>query len=107
MDISISCKHLEHSEALDLRIQAKSQRLGKFLRNTDSVNWVCWTSEGLHWAEIRVYGGQKEFFAKASSDSMYKTLDKVVHKLEMQLGRKKENKIHREGMKEINLMNAS
>lgn len=96
MNVKISYKHLEHSPALDLKINEKSERITKYLHGSYHVDWVCWTDENEHWAELKVHSDQGDFFAKASTDSMYKTLDKVIHKIERQLDKEKDqrNKIH-------------
>lgn len=115
MNLTISFKHLEHTPALDQRIREKSEKFKKYLHGSYNVDWVCWISENDHWAEVKVHGGNQDFFAKASAESMYKTLDRVVEKVERQLERQKDQKsrIHRNAgeariaeMMESNLMEA-
>ena len=106
MKVKISCKHLEHSPWLDMKIQEKSERISKYLNGNVSVDWVCWTDEGSHWAEVKVHNGHEDFFAKASTESMYKTLDKVIHKLERQLEKQKDqrNRMHNQtGVKKFEI----
>lgn len=97
MNITISFKHLEHTPALDARIQEKTEKLQKFFGGQFKVHWVCWCDEkGAHWAEIKVLGQQK-CYAKAHADNLYKALDLVVEKAERQLEKQKSklrNRVH-------------
>lgn len=97
MKLKISFKHLEHTPALDQRIKEKSERLEKYFQGNVQVQWVCWVHESEHWAEIKVHGPKCDFFAKAQSDNMYKSLDLVIDKIERQVEKQKDvrrNKIH-------------
>ena len=99
MKLKISFKHLKHTPALDERIREKTEKLEKYFQGNTSVNWVCWVSENEHWAEIKVHGPKFDFFAKASADNMYKTLDLCVDKMERQIEKQKElkrNKLHKD-----------
>lgn len=97
MKLKISFKHLKHTPALDERIQEKSKHFEKYCDASCTVQWVCWVEDGQHWAEAKVHGPKFDFFAKASSDNLYKCLDLVVEKMERQFEKKKDmwkNKIH-------------
>jgi putative sigma-54 modulation protein len=97
MKLTISFKHLKHSDALDTKIKEKTEKLEKYFQGNTSVHWVCWVHENEHWAEIKVHGPKFDFFAKASSDNMYKTLDLCIEKMERQVERQKDikrNKLH-------------
>ena len=97
MKLKISFKHLDHTPALDQRIQEKSEKFEKYFQGNTNVQWFCWVHNNEHWAEIKVYGPKFNFFAKASADNMYKSLDLVVEKIERQLEKQKDqkrNKLH-------------
>jgi putative sigma-54 modulation protein len=99
MKLKISFKHLEHTPALDERIQEKSERLEKYFQGNTSVHWICWVKGDEHWAELKVHGPKFDFFAKASADNMYKCLDLAVEKMERQIEKQKDvlrNKMHKE-----------
>jgi putative sigma-54 modulation protein len=87
MQVTIAFKQLEHTPALDERIHRKSARFSKILGASAQLQWVCWVEDHTHWAEAKLTGGPQNFFAKASAETMYKTLDKVVAKLERQISR--------------------
>lgn len=98
MKLKISFKHLDHTPALDERIREKSERFERYFEGTVSIHWVCWVKGDEHWAEMKLHGPKFDFFAKASADNMYKTLDLVVEKMERQLERQKDmmrDKLHK------------
>lgn len=90
MKLKISFKQLKHTEALDERIKEKSEKFKKYFQARIDVQWVCWVHEENHWAEVKVFGPKFEFFAKASADNMYKSLDLVVEKIERQFEKQKD-----------------
>lgn len=97
MKIKISFKQLEHTPALDERIQDKSKKLEKYFQGNINVQWVCWVHENQHWASIQVNGPKFNFSAKAFADNMYKSLDLVIEKIERQVEKQKtmkRNRIH-------------
>lgn len=99
MKLKISFKHLEHTPALDHRIAEKSEHFEKYFQGNISVHWTCWVHNDEHWAEVKVHGPKFDFFAKASADNMYKSLDLVVEKVEKQFAKQKDlkrNKLHKE-----------
>jgi putative sigma-54 modulation protein len=99
MKVKISFKQLEHTQALDEMIHKKSQKLEKFFEGNFDVQWVCWCDEKqAHWAEVKVHGHSFDFYAKASTDSLYKSLDQVIEKVEKQMAKQKtklRNKVHK------------
>lgn len=97
MRLKISFKHLDHTPALDQRIKEKSEKFEKYFQGNTNVQWFCWVHNEEHWAEIKVNGPKFTFFAKASADNMYKSLDLVVEKMERQIEKQKDvkrNKMH-------------
>ena len=97
MKVKISFKHLEHTPALDARIEEKSARFAKFFEKKCDVSWVCWVEEGIHYAELKVLGPQFECFAKAHAEDLYKCLDLAAEKAERQVEKYKEkrrNRVH-------------
>lgn len=98
MKITISFLHLEHTQALDERIREKSLKLAKYFNDKGTMKWNCYVKSGLHYAEVTYHAQSFEYHAKAHSDSLYKTIDIVLEKIEKQVIKKKEkfNKIHRD-----------
>jgi putative sigma-54 modulation protein len=90
MKIVSSFKHLEHTEALDQQIEAKSLKLKKFFEGNFEVHWTCFIKEdGSHCAEIKLLGPQFEYHASAHAENLYKSFDLVIAKIEKQIHKKK------------------
>ena len=97
MNLVITFKNLEHTEALDAKIREKSDRFKKYFQGKTNVKWTCYVKGGDHFAELDISGPRFGYHATANSESLYKTLDMVIHKMERQLTKKKEkgkNHIH-------------
>lgn len=91
MKIVSSFKHLDHTPALDEKIQAKSQKLKKFFEGNFEVHWTCSVrDDGAHCAEIKLLGPSFEYHAAAHSETLYKSLDMAVNKIEKQVSKKKD-----------------
>lgn len=95
MKLTISFKQLEHTPALDARIQEKSEKFEKYFQGNISVQWTCSIHNGYHWAEIKLHGPKLDFFAKAGAENLYKALDMVVDKMERQIEKQKDMKRNR------------
>ncbi len=103
MKVTVSFLHLEHTDSLDQKIHEKSQKLKKYFGSYAGeskclVKWNCFVKNGDHIAEVSFFAQGFKFFASANSDSMYKTLDLVIDKLEKQITKQKDkyNKIHKD-----------
>lgn len=91
MKIVSSFKHLEHTPALDEKIEAKSQKLKKFFDGNFEVHWTCYVrDDGAHCADIKLLGPSFEYHAAAHSETLYKSLDQAVNKIEKQVSKKKD-----------------
>lgn len=104
MKITVSFQHLEHTPSLDERIQEKSERLKKYMEGKTHAKWNCYVQDNQHFAEIELIGPKCEFHASAHSDSLYKSIDLVLGKVEKQLEKKhakRKNKLHRKGEKPV------
>jgi putative sigma-54 modulation protein len=91
MKIITSFKHLEHTPALDQKIEEKSQKLQKFFEGNFEVQWTCYVrDDGAQCADIKLLGPSFEYHANANADSLYKSLDLAVNKIEKQVHKKKD-----------------
>lgn len=88
MKCTISFRNLEHTEALDLKINEKSKKLEKYLGPDAKVEWVCWVENSDQFAEVKVNDGKNKFIAKANSESLYSSLDLVLNKITSQISHK-------------------
>lgn len=102
MKVTISFHHLDHTPSLDERIKEKTTKLRRYMEGKTHAKWNCYVEDHEHYAEIDLVGPGCEFHASAKSDSLYKSIDLVLHKLEKQIqkkNQKRKNRMHRKGEK--------
>lgn len=86
MNLEITFRHMEHTESIDEKIRQKLEKFGrKHLSGNAVVKWTCIVEHNEHAASVHVSDRGHEMHVKASSDSMYKTIDQVISKLEAQI----------------------
>lgn len=85
MNVTISFRNMEHTQALDELIQSKSQKFAKWFSANADIKWTCWVEGSEHVCEVKILDHNKEFFAKAESDDLYKSIDLVKSKIQNQL----------------------
>jgi putative sigma-54 modulation protein len=85
VNVNIIFRHMEHTPALDQIIHEKSAKLTKWLGSSLDIKWICWIEGTDHCAEVKIKNAHEEFFAKASTDDLYKTIDLVIQKIHNQL----------------------
>lgn len=100
MNVIISYKHMDSSEAIDSTIKEKSEKLQKYFHKDITVRWVCSVNGNIQTSEAEVSGiGGAHLFASAEADNLYKTFDDVIQKL----SRQARKKLTREHQKESEL----
>ena len=85
MQITITFRHMNGTEAVKKHAHEKVAKLQKFLRQTMSAQ-VTLSVEGIeHIAEVHVSSGSTHFHATERSEDMYASIDMVHDKLERQI----------------------
>jgi putative sigma-54 modulation protein len=91
MKIVSSFKKIEHTPALDAKISEKSKKFEKYFEGNFEVQWTCYiNSYKKQCADVKIIGPQFEYHASAQAESLYKSFDLVVSKMERQIHKKKE-----------------
>ena len=85
MNISITFRHMDASEAIKAYAREKIAKLQKFLRQPMTAKVTLSLDKLRHVAETRISSGGAHLEAKESSDDMYASIDKVISKLERQI----------------------
>lgn len=85
MNITISFRNMEHTEALDELINSKSQKFSKWFSTSADVKWTCWVEGQQQISEVKILDQNKEHFAKAESNDLYKSIDLVIQKIQNQI----------------------
>ena len=85
MNITITFRHMDGSDAVKKHAHEKIAKLQKFLRQTMTAQ-VTIAVEGLeHIAEVGISSGSSHFHATERSNDMYASIDMVLDKLERQI----------------------
>lgn len=90
MNITITYKHLESTPAIDDATQKKSEKLKKYFEGRLNLDWNFTVEKQAQIAHCLLTGDHIEFFAEATTDSIYSSIDQVVAHLEKQLRKNKE-----------------
>lgn len=85
MTVNITFRHMEHTPALDQLIREKSEKFSRWLGVQAQAQWTCWMDGIEHYSEVTVNAGGQQYFAKAHSDDLYKSIDLTIHKIQNQL----------------------
>jgi len=85
MNISITFRQMDATEAVKGYATEKVAKLQKFLRQPlhGTVTLSC--QKTIHLVEVDVHAGGDHFHAHESSEDMYASIDKVIDKLERQI----------------------
>jgi putative sigma-54 modulation protein len=86
MNISITFRHMDATEAVKGYATEKVAKMQRFLRTPlkGQVTLSC-QQDRLHHVEIDVHAGHDHFHANETSEDMYASIDKVIDKLERQI----------------------
>lgn len=85
MNIAITFRHLEPSEAVKQYAHDKVAKLQKFLRQPMKASVTLALEKLEHVIEVNISSGSAHFQAKEQSEDMYASIDKVVDKIERQI----------------------
>jgi ribosomal subunit interface protein len=81
MQIQTFFKHFDHTYGLDQMIGEKSKKLEKWLSSSAKVNWRCWIESDEQICSIEAHDKGKDFFAKATSGDLYKSIESALEKI--------------------------
>ncbi|MCP4914704.1 MAG: ribosome-associated translation inhibitor RaiA [Oligoflexia bacterium] len=85
MNLEITFRHLDHTEAIDEKIKSKVGKLAeRHFSNAATFQWTSWVEHNEHYSTLKAHDKGKDYFVKASADNLYKTIDMVVSKMEAQ-----------------------
>jgi putative sigma-54 modulation protein len=86
MNISISFRHLEATDSIKAYATEKVGKLQRFLRQPMTARVTLSLEKHEQVAEIRVSSGSEHHEAKEATTDMYTAIDRVIDKLERQIG---------------------
>lgn len=85
MNISITFRQMEATDAVKGYATEKVAKLQKFLRQPLHGQVTLSCQKTLHMAEVDMHAGADHFHAHETSEDMYASIDKVIDKLERQI----------------------
>lgn len=85
MNVRITFRHMDSSEAVKAHTKQKLEKLQKFLREPMTAKVTLSLDKLKHVAETHIASGGARHEAKEASDDMYTSIDKVMTKLERQI----------------------
>jgi putative sigma-54 modulation protein len=103
MNIAITFRQMEATDAVKNYATDKVARLQKFLRRPlkGQVTLSCRDGGRSHHAEVDVHSGEHHFHAHETSEDMYATIDKVIDKLERQITSANDTMTKRKGAERV------
>lgn len=85
MNVRITFRHMDSSEAVKAHTKQKLTKLQKFLREPMTAKVTLSLDKLKHVAETHIASGGARHEAKEASEDMYTSIDKVMTKLERQI----------------------
>ena len=85
MNISITFRHMDSSNAVKAYAGEKVSKLQKFLRQPMTAKVTLSVDKLWHVAEARISSGGEHLEAKEKTEDMYASIDKMIDKLEAQI----------------------
>ncbi len=92
MNIAVTFRHMNATEAVKGYATEKVARMQRFLRAPmkGQVTLSC-QQDRLHRVEVEIHSGAAHFHAHETSEDMYASIDKVIDKIERQILSAKES----------------
>ena len=101
MQLSITARHMELTEALKNYVRNKIERLNKYTDEIIDANAILSVEKYRHSAEITFKINGSTFNSVDITENMYSSIDRVIDKLERQLRKFKEKRKGHKHKKEI------
>jgi putative sigma-54 modulation protein len=93
MQLDISGHHIEVTEAMKAHVRERFERIEQHFDTITDIHCVLTVEGDRHIAEATVNVRGKRLFAVHEEDDMYKSIDKLAHKLNRRV-RKHKEKLH-------------
>ena len=95
MDITVTFRHMEHSDALEAYAKEKVGRLSKYLDSILDAHVILFVEKNRHTAEVTMNVSGVTINGQETREDMYSALDLVVEKLERQIKKHKDRIMRR------------
>ncbi len=89
MQISMTFRHMDPSDAMKELVEDKVTKVKKYLQGPIDANVVLSMERYLHVCDVTISSGGQTFKGREESDDMYTSIDRVMEKIERQIDRVK------------------
>ena len=93
MQLNLSGHHLDITSSIRQHTSDKLSKIKHHFDNVMNVNMILEVQKDLQKAEATIHVSGTDLFAKAESNDMYASIDKLINKLDSQIIKHKE-KLH-------------
>ena len=90
MQVNVTFRHMESSDALRRYAEEKSARIGRFLAEPVDIHWVLSVEKIRHIADATVTANGVVIKAQEATQDMYSSIDEVLAKLYIQVKKHKD-----------------
>jgi putative sigma-54 modulation protein len=90
MNMKVSFKHLESTEAIKAHVYDKTEKLKKYFDGKIDVTWNFSVEKLDHIAHCHILGNHMDYFGEAKSTDLYASIELAIDKIESQLRKHKE-----------------
>lgn len=90
MQLSISGHHLDITDAIKQHAEEKLSKIKHHFDHLININMILAVEKGVQKAEASIHVSGADLFAKAESEDMYVSIDRMVNKLDAQVRKHKE-----------------
>ena len=89
MQIQMTFRHMDPSDAMKELVEDKVSRVKKFLQGPIEANVVLSTERYLHACDVTISSGGHVYKGREETDDMYSSIDRVMDKIERQIDKTK------------------
>ncbi|MFO8070950.1 MAG: ribosome-associated translation inhibitor RaiA [Polyangia bacterium] len=89
MQISMSFRHMEPTDAMKELVEDKVSRVKKYIQGPVEANVVMSVERYLQACDVTIIAGSDTFKGREETDDMYTSIDKVMDKIERQIEKTK------------------
>ena len=92
MNITVTFKGLDPSDAIKAHVQQRIEKLGKYINYPVEMKVILWLEKMTCRAEITCHAEHKQLFSECETGDMHESIDLCVHKLEAQLKKERDRR---------------
>ena len=92
MHVNVAFKGFAPSEGLKEQIEARIEKLEKYVNYPVEVHVILSIEKLTHRTEITCHAEHKQLFSECETEDMHESIDRCIHKLEAQLKKERDKR---------------